>query len=144
MVALILGTGFLIAGVYHALWATPWIWRDPEQARRVTENLTGFPFGPEVRRGMVRGAVLMTTNMFLLGGGLICGAFWQQRATAGDGTLLWVFMASVGLTLVSVLLGLLIIWFNLPTALVPPHMRDEAGLVTRKLHDMRHRRSHRG
>ncbi|MFF2382642.1 hypothetical protein [Streptomyces sp. NPDC058108] len=143
MLAFILGTFFLIAGIYHAFRGTPRIWRDPEQARRITENLTGFPFGPEVRRGMVRGTVLMTTNMFLLGGGLICGALWQQQATANDTTLLWVFMASVGLTLASVLLGLLITWFNVPKALVPPHMRDEVGLVTRKLRDARHRRAHR-
>ncbi|MEU3247149.1 MULTISPECIES: hypothetical protein [unclassified Streptomyces] len=143
MLALILGAVFLIAGVYHAFRGTPRIWRDPEQARRITENLTGFPFGPEVRRGLVRGTVLMTTNMFLLGGGLICGALWQQQTTANDANLLWAFMASVGLTLTSVLLGLLITWFNVPKALVPPHMRDEVGLVTRKLRDARHRRSHR-
>ncbi|MGX1546635.1 hypothetical protein [Streptomyces adustus] len=141
---LILGAVFLTAGVYHALRGTPQTWRDPDRARRTTDALTGLPFGPEVRRGVVRGAVLMTANMFLLGGGLVCGALWSGQGTAGGGTLFWMFMASVGLTLVSVVLGLLIIWFNVPKVLVPPHMRDEPGLVTRRLRDLRERRPHRG
>jgi hypothetical protein len=141
---MILGAVFLTAGVHHALRATPRIWRDPEQADRATRALTGFPAGPEVRRGLVRGAVLMTVNMFSLGGGLICGGLWQRQGAADGGVLFWVFLTSVGLTLVSVALGLLIIWFNVPKVLVPPHLRAETGMVTRKLRDLRDRRPHRG
>lgn len=134
MLTMILGGVVWAVGAFHAYRVAPRIWRDPDQARRMTYALTGFPFGTEVRRGMIRGTVLNTANIFLFGTAFLCGGFWQSQGTP-DGILPWVILACVALTFVSVVLGLAIIWFNVPTRLVPPHMRDEVGLVTRKLRD---------
>ncbi|WP_442818998.1 hypothetical protein [Streptomyces sp. NBC_01235] len=143
MFAMILGWVFWAAGAYHAASVTPHIWRDPERARATAAALTGFPFGTEVRRGLVRGAVLNTADMVLFGSGLLCGALWQRRGAPDDGVLFWGFMGCTGLLLVSVALGLAIIWFNVPKRLVPPHMRDEPGLVTGRLRAARDRRARR-
>ena len=141
MFAMIFGALFWIAGTHHVLRVDARVWRDPEHADRMTAALTGFAFGTEVRRGQVRGTVLNTANMFLLGAGLMCGALWEQHGAPGDGILFWGVLACAGLTLVSVVLGLAIIWFNVPKRLVPPHMRDEVGLVTRKRRERSLRRS---
>ncbi|WP_069764876.1 hypothetical protein [Streptomyces sp. LUP47B] len=141
MFAMIFGALFWIAGTHHVLRVDARVWRDPERADRMTAALTGFPLGTEVRRGLVRGTVLNTANMFLLGTSLMCGALWEQQGAPGEGILFWSVLACVGLTLVSVVLGLAVIWFNVPTRLVPPHMRDEVGLVTRKLRERNLRRS---
>jgi hypothetical protein len=141
MFAMIFGALFWIAGTHHLFRVDARVWRDPERADRMTATLTGFPFGTAVRRGLVRGTVLNTANMFLLGAGLMCGALWEQQGAPDEGPFFWGVLACVGLTLVSVVLGLAIIWFNVPTRLVPPHMRDEVGLVTRKLRERNLRRS---
>ncbi|WP_306191612.1 MULTISPECIES: hypothetical protein [unclassified Streptomyces] len=144
MLAMILGGAFWAAAAYHAARVDPRVWREPEQADVRTAALTGFPFGTEVRRGLVRGTVLNTANMVLLGAGLLCGGLWQRQGAPDSGVLFWGVLVCVGLVLVSVALGLAIIWFNVPKRLVPPHMRNEAGLVTRKLRDLRVRHQHRG
>jgi len=89
-----------------------------------------LPFGYATSRGVTRGMLGLWSGLAFLGAGTIAVATLPSGTThtASPGLVTAVVLYGVGLF--GIALNVAIVWFNRPRFLVPPHMRDEDGLVT--------------
>lgn len=132
-----MGVGGLVAGiimVVAALVFGPWlctkVWRDPAYADTISRGGRMLPFGYATSRGVTRGMLGLWFGLAFLGAGTIAVALLPSGPTqkASTGLITAIVLYCIGVF--GIALNVLIVWFNQPRFLVPPHMRDEDGLVT--------------
>jgi hypothetical protein len=133
-----MSVGGLVAGIIMVLAALafgPWlctrVWRDPAYADTISRGGRMLPFGYATSRGVTRGMLGLWFGLGFLGAGTIAVATLLPSGTthqASAGLVTAVVLYGVGL--IGIALNVAIVWFNQPRFLVPPHMRDEDGLVT--------------
>lgn len=121
------GTALAILAGF-GLWQAHRLWRDPSYAGRMMLFNSVLPFSKGVRRGAVRGALPLAVGLGLAAAGVIVVAVVNPKpghptigAIAG--------VVCFGLMLVAFAFHVAIIWFNHPLWLVPPHMREDKGIV---------------
>ncbi|MGH3159848.1 MAG: hypothetical protein ACRDNF_25190 [Streptosporangiaceae bacterium] len=132
-----MGVGGLIAGIVMVLAAVTFgprlcakVWRDPGYADVMTRSGRVLPFGYNTSRGVTRGMLGLWTGLGFIGAGTIAVAFLPAGTTHRASPALIAGVVLYGIGILGIGLNAWIIWFNRPRALVPPHMRDEEGMVT--------------
>ena len=132
-----MGVGGLVAGiimVVAALVFGPWlcvkVWRDPAYADTISRGGRMLPFGYATSRGVTRGMLGLWFGLAFLGAGTIAVAILPSGTThpASTGVVTAVVLYCIGVF--GIALNVAVVWFNRPRLLVPPHMRDEDGVVT--------------
>jgi hypothetical protein len=105
-------------------------WRDPGYADMITRGGRMLPFGYATSRGVTRGMIGLWAGVGFIGAATIAVAFGPSGTTHTLGPALTTAVVLYGVGLFGIALNVAIVWFNRPRFLVPPHMRDEDGLVT--------------
>jgi len=122
----------VVAGVFTlvSVGLTVRLWHDPSRVRRAIVAYTWLPFGENVKRGLIRGAA---TRIPVLAGatGICVLAATSAGALKAPGPAGAVAIVLIALVILSFLVAISILLVNRPRWLVPPHMRDEPGLLGR-------------
>ena len=128
---LIAAVMFLILAVTVMASIVARIWRgDARTERKLAQAFAGFPFGPDVQRGMVRGILVLAFQMALTLAAVVTAAIGMAAWHGGSKFTPLMMLAMLFLVgaMVSFAVQLSIIWLNRPRHLVPPHLRDEVGV----------------
>lgn len=110
-----------------------WRGESPRARRRIPPSW--WPWSPALWRGNVRSSsVLAVGAVPMLGSAVLLLAVHDLGWPAPPGE--WVWYPLLRLTLIAAwilvpLLGVSVVLFNRPKAVVPPHLRDEPGLLER-------------
>ncbi|WP_149181313.1 hypothetical protein [Streptomyces sp. TRM49041] len=122
-------TYFLIAffalGSAFMTWKASRLWRNPELVEEFTQTFAFLPFGPDVKRGEVRSAGLTAVSLWAITALIGLGSV-EAEAT---GAWLAVFVVALLTVLLCLLAEAAVVLFNAPKAVVPPHMRDDLGVI---------------
>ncbi|MGW1996438.1 hypothetical protein [Embleya sp. NPDC001921] len=115
-----------------SMWSLCSIWRNPKEVEAPDAAYRIFCFGAGIRRGIIRAQVA------------ICGILWSiligfgASLSGGDelSNVLAVItvMGIGGGAFVFAVIGVLIVVINRPRCLVPPHMRQDSGLLKKRPH----------
>ncbi|WAX76853.1 hypothetical protein [Streptomyces sp. KMM 9044] len=120
----ILGVSFFFCSAAFMSWKARQLWRDPHQVSFFMTTFTFLPFGEEVKRGEVRSIGLTAASLW--GIMLLLLTAWVDESSMWNGV---IFLLSTCVILLSLTLEMLVILFNQPKFIVPPHMRSELGIL---------------
>jgi hypothetical protein len=129
--ALILALAFIAVCVVVGAMLSVRLWRGEEKVARMLE--TGFaatPFGPDVKRGMVRGIVPLIMSLMSIGAAVLFAVAGMKDWHGGTKLTPLIITACsfFALYVICFVLHFCIIYFNKPIWLVPPFMRRELGM----------------
>ena len=113
------------------------VWKGDEKAvGTIVTGFSTFPFASNTKRGMARGIVPLTAQLFFLMVAVISAVVGMSGGHRGQLTPgLAVALVAFAGALVSFGLHLAVIWFNRPSFLVPPSMRADLGIFQRPRFD---------
>jgi hypothetical protein len=127
---LVAGIVMVVAALVFGPWLCVKVWRDPAYADTISRGGRMLPFGYATSRGVTRGLLGLWSGLAFLGAGTIAVALLPSGTTGQASPDLVTAIVLYGLGLLGIALNVAIVWFNRPRFLVPPHLRDEDGLVT--------------
>lgn len=125
---LIAGIVMLAASVVFGPRLCARVWRDPAYADTMTRSGRVLPFGYATSRGVTRGMLPLWAGVGFIGAGTLAAAALPAGHGAGPALIGGAVCYALGLAALGVSFS--IVWFNRPLRLVPPHMRDDEGMVT--------------
>lgn len=108
-------------------WKARQLWRDADQVPFFMGTFTFLPFGEEVKRGEVRSVGLTAASLW--GIALLLLVTWIDEGSVMAGV---VFLISTCIIVFSLALEVLVVLFNKPKFVVPPHMRAELGVLANR------------
>jgi hypothetical protein len=104
------------------------LWGDPRQVAARIAATAWIPAGPEFRRGVVRGAIPFAVGSLSGAAGIVAILMQGGARSTASGIGKGMIYGAFSLMAIAVVVQFAIVFFNRPISLVPPHMRNEAGM----------------
>ncbi|WP_175408683.1 hypothetical protein [Streptomyces sp. TRM64462] len=127
---------FFALGSAFMTWKASRLWRNPALVEEFMLTFAFLPFGPDVKRGEVRSVGITAVSLWAITT-LIVQASLETEET---GASMAVFLVSMVTLLLCLLAEVAVVLFNAPKAIVPPHMRDDLGVIAARRARRRGRR----
>jgi hypothetical protein len=131
MVPAIVGFAFfgLIGGMLS--WRTVRMWRDPAYFKKVLAQSTALRVKADFAEGLARGTAALAAAMVCLAlvvPLVVYADSGKAGVSQGPPALIYLTEALLLLFVLAMVAHLSIAWFNQPTFLVPPYLRDAPGV----------------